>query len=146
MKVMIFTVSVLLIAVAAVTGIVLAQIPSDNSSLQRTNDCIIHTKSTDDGEHPVLGRVLFENVTHVHFCGVSFPANPDGSFGGWVLADDEGTHSKMTIYENYIVQDHLRADGIVFRECRPYDKLGNIEQQIPRRIAGSEAPADSPKP
>lgn len=131
MKTMITTFSVLAIAVASVTGIVLAQNPNDNGSAKATNSADIQAKPEDDGEHPVFGRVLFENVTSVHFCGATFPGNSDGSFGGWVIGEDGGAQSSMTIYENYIVKDSLLSDGTVFRESRPYETLGNIEQRIP---------------
>ncbi|WP_339748952.1 hypothetical protein [uncultured Rubinisphaera sp.] len=130
MKAMISTFSVL--AVAVVTGIVLAKAPNVNRSTESTADSIVRAASVDDDEHPVLGRVLFEHVTSVHFCSATFPPNNDGSLGGWIVGDDESAQSNMTIYENYIVKDYLLPDGTLFRESRPYDTLGNIEQRIPR--------------
>ena len=128
---MISAFSIPAIVFAAVTGVVLAQAPRNNRSTNGTAGAFVRATSIDDCEHPVLGRVLFENVTSVHFCGVTFPANSDGSFGGWVVGVDAGAESKMTIYENYIVKDILLPDGTVFRESRPYDTLGYIEQRIP---------------
>lgn len=133
MKTLVSKFSVLAIALAAVTGIVLAQADRGHSSQNGTAVAPIEPKSIEDDDHPVLGRVLFENVTSVHFCGPTFPANSDGSFGGWVIGNDHGAKSKMTIYENYIVRETLLPDGSVFRESRPYETLGNIEQRIPAR-------------
>ena len=84
----------------------------------------------DKGQHPVLGRVLFEHVTTVHFSGVGFPANKDGTLGGWGRSNDKGTQEKMTIFEKYIVKEVLLSDDTMYREIRPYDTLGRIEQQI----------------
>lgn len=131
MKRMIATFSILAIACAAVTGLVLAQVPRNNQATNEIADTFGQAASLEDRGDPVLGRVLFEHVTSVHFCGATFPANSDGSFGGWHVGDDAGPDSKMTIYENYIVKDAFFPDGTLFRESRPYDTLGGIEQQIP---------------
>lgn len=77
----------------------------------------------------VLGDLLFTDVVSVHFIGLGHPANPDGSLGG-LAAGDDGT--ELRVYERYIVQDATDADGTTFRRLHAYDKIGKIEQRIPR--------------
>ena len=129
MKAMTSTIAILLVAFATITGIVLAQVPNAQRSTNAAADLPSQAASFNDHEHPILGRVLFEHVTCVHYTGIGMPANSDGSFGGWV-APNEGEGS-MTIYENYIVTEEVAPDGTTFRDIRPYDTLGRIEQRIP---------------
>jgi hypothetical protein len=75
-----------------------------------------------------LGDVLFTNVVAVHFVGPALPANPDGTLGG--LGADDGI--TITIYEHYIAREAASHEGTVHRTLYAYDKLGKIEQRLPR--------------
>ena len=137
MKVMFSAIAIFTAVSATATGIVLAQAHRDQFVTSATADVRSPAASVDEGEHPVLGKVLFEHVTCVHYSGVEMPANPDGSFGGWVAKNEGGVQEKMTIYENYIVKESVSPDGTTFREIHPYDTLGSIEQLIPARARKS---------
>ena len=82
MKAMISKIAILLVAFATITGIVLAQIPGGQRSTNAAADLPSQAASFNDHEHPVLGGVLFEHVTCVHYTGIGMPANSDGRFGG----------------------------------------------------------------
>ncbi|QDU36608.1 hypothetical protein Mal4_08950 [Maioricimonas rarisocia] len=131
MKSLIATFAILAVAFASIAGFVLAQAPNNSPSTVPIAEGRDKATTNNQFDHPVLGKVLFEHVTTVHYCDATFPANSDGSFGGWHVGDEYGAQSTMTIYENYIVQEHLLPDGTVFRDSRPYDTLGRIEQRIP---------------
>lgn len=122
--------AILAVAFATVTGIVVARPPTRLLSTAPIPDARYQTTTIDRCNNSILGKVLFENVTSVHFSGVDMPANSDGSFGGWVLEDAPTLTTQMTIYENFIVQEMRDPDGTAYRVTRSYDKLGRIEQRI----------------
>ena len=131
MKVMTSMFAILALAFAMAAGIVLAQAQTDQRFQSATAEAAGQAKSVEEGEHPVLGKVLFRHVTCVHYAGVEMPANRDGSFGGWVAKNEGGVQETMTIYENYIVKEAVAPDGTTYRESHPYDTLGSVEQLIP---------------
>lgn len=123
---------------AITTAVVFAQ---TEDSLE--NAIAAPLQQTKAPEHSVLGAVLFDHVTTVHFAGIDMPANTDGSFGGWnashsATENGEVVQEWITIYENYIVKEMQMPDGMVFRESRPYDTLGRIEQRIPANAVKTE--------
>ena len=130
MKTLVATCAVL--AFVVITGIVFAQTRSESSSPASVVAPRDAEASVAKRVDPVLGKVLFEHVTSVHFCGVNMPSNSDGSLGAWV-AKGEGVPTEMTIYENFIVKEALLPDGTTYRETHPYDQLGPIEQRIPAK-------------
>ena len=74
-----------------------------------------------------LGKLLFSNVACVYFRGPGFPANSDGTLGGFV---SDGNGGQMKIYEKFICREcNDKAGATVVRELHSYDKLGKIEQR-----------------
>jgi hypothetical protein len=137
MKATLSATAVIAVVFATITGFVLAQVPSDQRNTTAAVKPRSQSVSFHNDESLVLGRVLFENVSCVHYEGIEMPANSDGSFGGWVApTEGEGT---MTIFENYIVSEVIDSDGSILRDIRPYDTLGRIEQRIP---ANAPSPAN----